>query len=139
MTIKMPLQKYVDDATLSNKWEEILSNTLTSDGSYIKMEFPTTYNKFMLEVYTPMVSEASNAMLYPHSTYDNNGTATNITLPAWTFQTGQQAHWLTVIFSVKQLDTEKHFQIETISRTAGNNNTSQSTAKWRCSKISVFQ
>lgn len=49
-------------------------------------------------------------------------TATNITLPAWTFQTGQQAHWLTVIFSVEQLDTEKHFQIETISRTAANNN-----------------
>lgn len=103
-------------------WKELITNTLTSAANYIEFQFPQGYDEYIVEIYTPMPDESSNAIIYPYSSYSNNGTKTNIVLPQWLYQSGMKAQWLTLKFDTLYLGDELHLQMESIERTAANNN-----------------
>ena len=105
------------------KWYELNSTTLSADANFVELELPEGYEEYIFQIYSPMPTESSPAVLYPYANYDNNGTHTAIVLPQWNYAAGLYSHWLSVTLKTVKMGDTLNFQIESVSRFAGNTNT----------------
>lgn len=119
-------------------WEEITSIILSSDQNYIEVDFPSGYSEYIFEIYSPMPGESSNAAVYPYNSYYNNNVLTDIALSRWDYSTGANSHWLTVHLKTILLGNEVHFQVESISRIAGNGNSHNAQQSGEVKKSQYF-
>lgn len=120
------------------KWYELNSTTLSADANFVELELPEGYEEYIFQIYSPMPTESSPAVLYPYANYDNNGTHTAIVLPQWNYAAGLYSHWLSVTLKTVKMGDMLNFQIESVSRFAGNTNSHNPQQDGEVKKSQLF-
>lgn len=114
--------KAISDIAVAKKWYELNNTTLSAEANFVELELPEGYEEYIFQIYSPMPTESSPAVLYPYANYDNEGTHTAIVLPQWNYAAGLYSHWLSVTLKTVKMGDTLNFQIESVSRFAGNTN-----------------